>query len=150
MTAAALLSRLDRVRQTGPDRWVANCPSHESSSKSSLAIRELPDGRVLVRDFGGCAVEDVLGAVGLSFGDLFPAQVDTAREAGGDRRYRSRERLPFDAGAMLRALHADVLMVATIVSRILDNHQIDDADRDALWRCAGRLAEAVEVLDGRC
>jgi hypothetical protein len=125
-------------------------PSHESRSKSSLAIRELPDGRVLVRDFGGCDVEDVLGAVGLTFADLYPETIDTSREAGGDRRYRSRERLPFDAGALLRALHADVLMAATIVSRMLDNNAIDDAERDALWRCAGRLAEAVEALDGRC
>jgi hypothetical protein len=125
-------------------------PSHESRSKSSLAIRELPDGRVLVRDFGGCDVEDVLGAVGLTFADLYPETIDTSREAGGDRRYRSRERLPFDAGALLRALHADVLMAATIVSRALDNSVIDDAERDALWRCAGRLAEAVEALDGRC
>jgi hypothetical protein len=149
MTAATLLSRLDRVRKVGADRWLAACPSHESKSKSSLSIRELPDGRVLLRDFGGCSVEEVLGAVGLTFADLFPETVDTSREAGGDRRYRSRERLPFDAGTMLRALHADVVMVATIVSRTLDNTLIDDADRDALWRCAGRLADAVEALDGR-
>ena len=150
MTAAVLLSRLERVRQAGPGRWVACCPCHDSASKASLAIRETPDGRVLVHDFGGCAVADVLGAVGLGVADLFPEQIDTSRETGGDRRHRSRERLPFDAATMLRALHADVLMVATIVSRPLDNNQIDDADRDALWRCAGRLAEAVEALDARC
>jgi hypothetical protein len=149
MSAAVLLSRLDRVRQTGPGSWVASCPCHESASKSSLAIRETPDGRVLVHDFGGCAVADVLGAVGLTVAELFPERIDTSREAGGDRRYRSRERMPFDAGTMLRALHADVLMVATIVSRILDNNQIDDGERDALWRCAGRLADAVELLNGR-
>jgi hypothetical protein len=150
LTAAVLLARLDRVRQTGPGRWAACCPCHDSASKASLAIREMQDGRVLVHDFGGCTVADVLGAVGLTFADLFPERIETSREATGDRRYRSRERLPFDAGTMLRALHADVLMVASIVSRFLDNNLIDDADRDALWRCAGRLAEAVEVLDGRC
>lgn len=149
MTAAALLSRLDRVRKVGSDRWLAACPSHESRSRSSVSIRELPDGRVLVRDFGGCSVEEVLCAVGLTFADLFPETVDTSREAGGDRRYRSRERLPFDAATMLRALHAEVLTVTTIVSRMLDNNMIDDAERDALWRCASRIADAVEALDGR-
>jgi len=149
VTAATLLSRFDRVRKVGADRWLAACPSHDSQSKSSLSIRELPDGRVLVRDFGGCSVEEVLGAVSLTFADLFPETVDTSREAGCDRRYRSRERLPFDAATMLRALHADVLTAATIVSRMLDNNMIDEAERDALWRCAGRLADAVEALDGR-
>ncbi len=149
MSVSVLLSRLDRVRKTGAGRWVAACPSHDSKSKSSLAIRELPDGRVLISDFGGCAVEDVLGAVGLTFGDLFPERIDATHETSGDRRYRSRERLPFDAATMLRALHADILLAATIVSRMLDNNVIDDAERDALWRCAGRLADAVGAIDGR-
>lgn len=150
MTVATLLSRLERVRQTSPGRWVAACPAHESQSKSSLAIRELPDGRVLLHDFAGCDVESVLGAVGLTIGDLFPERIDTAGEARGDRRYRSREAHRFDAATLLRAVHADVLLAASIISRALDYQAIDEAELDSLWRCAGRLAEAVGVLDGRC
>lgn len=149
MTAAALLSRLERVRPTGRASWVACCPCHDSTSKSSLAIRELADGRVLIHDFGGCATEDVLGAVGLDFGDLFPERIDTDREAFGDRRYRSRQAQRFDAATVLRAVHADVLMAATIIARFLDGASPDEAERDALWTAAGRLADAVGVLDGR-
>ena len=149
MTAAALLSRLERVRKTGPDRWVACCPCHDSTSKSSLAIRELPDGRVLLHDFGGCGIEDVLGSVGLTITDLFPERIDTSAEARGDRRYRSRTHQRFDAATVLRAIHDDVLMAATIISRFLDGAAPDQAERDALWTAAGRLAAAVEVLDGR-
>jgi hypothetical protein len=149
MTAATLLSRLDRVRQTGPGRWVACCPSHDSTSKSSLAIRELPDGRVLLHDFGGCSTEDVLGAVGLEMGDLFPERIDTTPESKGDRRYRSRQHQRFDAASLIRVVHAEVLMAATIISRFLDGHDPDEVERAALWSAAGRIADAVGVLDGR-
>jgi hypothetical protein len=62
VTAEVLLSRLDGVRQTGPDRWIARCPAHDDG-RASLSLRELDDGRVLLHDFAGCAVEEVLAAV---------------------------------------------------------------------------------------
>jgi hypothetical protein len=69
--ADTLLSRLEGVRLTGPGRWLARCPAHEDRSPS-LSIRELDDGRVLLHDFGGCAVDDVVAALGLQLGSLFP------------------------------------------------------------------------------
>src|SRR5512134_3987358 len=72
MSVDAILAKLDRVRRVGDDRWVARCPSHESRSQQSLSIRELDDGRTLVHDFGGCSVDQVLGAVGMKVEDLFP------------------------------------------------------------------------------
>jgi|SRR5580700_1272320 hypothetical protein len=68
--AAKLLDRLERVRQTGPGRWIARCPAHEDRAPS-LSIRVLDDGRVLLHDFGGCEVGDVLAALGLTLADLF-------------------------------------------------------------------------------
>src|SRR5580765_7266512 len=64
MTAELLLSKLDGVRSRGPDAWLARCPAHDDR-RPSLSIRELPDGRLLVHDFAGCSVEDVLTALGL-------------------------------------------------------------------------------------
>jgi hypothetical protein len=72
--AARILDRLDRVKPTGPGRWVARCPAHEDRTPS-LSIRETDDGRVLVHDFGGCNTEDVLAALGLQLCDLFDAPV---------------------------------------------------------------------------
>ena len=59
-----LLSRLHKVKKTGPDRWLACCPAHEDKTPS-MAIRELGDGRILIHDFAGCSVEAILDAVGL-------------------------------------------------------------------------------------
>ncbi|WP_367025475.1 DNA primase [Methylococcus sp. ANG] len=67
----ALLHRLDGVRRTGSGRWIARCPAHEDRTPS-LSIKLADDGRILIHDFGGCAIGDVLAAVGLEVKDLFP------------------------------------------------------------------------------
>ncbi|MDE2150265.1 MAG: hypothetical protein KGJ55_10675 [Gammaproteobacteria bacterium] len=59
------------MRQTGADRWLARCPAHDHRH-SSLSVRELPDGRVLVHHIAGCGVYAVCDAVGLTVSDLFP------------------------------------------------------------------------------
>lgn len=66
MSVDALLSRLDGVKRTGPGRWIARCSAHDDRH-ASLSVRELDDGRVLVHDFAGCSVEEVLAAVGMTF-----------------------------------------------------------------------------------
>jgi hypothetical protein len=66
-----LLGRLEGLREVGPGRFVARCPSHPDHTPS-LSIRILDDDRVLLHDFGGCEIQDVVAAVGLSIADLFP------------------------------------------------------------------------------
>ena len=146
MSADALLSKLTRVRKTGAGRWVACCPSHGSGTNNALAIRELPDGRVLLHDFGGCEIEAVLAAVGLTLGNLFPEKL-TATEAGGDRRYRSGgHRVP--AGDVLIAVSRDVLSAAMVARGIGDAGHATDGEISLLFKVAGRLAAAAEVSHG--
>ena len=68
-----LLSRVNGVRQTGPGKWLARCPGHNDRSPS-LGIRETDDGRVLLKCWAGCGVDQITSAVGLSLSDLFPAR----------------------------------------------------------------------------
>jgi DNA primase len=55
--------------------WLAQCPAHADRSPS-LSIREGRDGHVLMHCFAGCETREVLGALGLSFSDLFPRKGD--------------------------------------------------------------------------
>ncbi len=71
MTSDTVLSRFERLRETGPGRYLAPCPAHQDRSPS-LSIRVLDDGRVLLHCFAGCLVEDVVAAIGLTISDLFP------------------------------------------------------------------------------
>jgi DNA primase len=102
MTAEILLSRLAKVRKTGADSWSACCPAHADKAPS-LAIRETPEGVVLLHCFAGCAVETVLDAVGLSFDELYPEKLD--------HHGRPLAR-PFHAADVLRLIGKESLIVA--------------------------------------
>ncbi|MBV2134067.1 virulence-associated protein E [Pseudomonas sp. MAP12] len=69
-----VLSRLDGVKPTGRGKWMARTPTRKDKTPS-LSIRELDDGRVLLKDFGGDDTPDVLAAIGLTFSDLYPDSV---------------------------------------------------------------------------
>lgn len=139
MTAATLLSRLDRVRPTGAGRWIARCPAHEDRSPS-LSIRELDDGRVLVHDFGGCAANDVLAAVGLTFAELMP-------EPRGH--HLPRERRPYDAHSILQAVAYEALLVSLAAGRMIHDDRLDAEMYDRLLVAVARLQAAAEVARGR-
>jgi hypothetical protein len=79
MTADALLSRLDRVRRSGPDSHMASCPGslHRHGDRHpSLHVTETPEGTVLLRCFAGCEPAEIVAAVGLELSDLFPPRAD--------------------------------------------------------------------------
>ncbi|MDP6041593.1 MAG: hypothetical protein QGG64_23805, partial [Candidatus Latescibacteria bacterium] len=69
MKAEEIISRLERLRQTGPGRWIARCPAHEDHNPS-LNIREVDD-RILIKCWAGCGAADVVSALGLQMSDLF-------------------------------------------------------------------------------
>jgi len=71
MSAHDVLQLLTKVKRTGDGQWIACCPAHEDRSPS-MTIKELSDGRVLIHDFAGCSVDEILGVLGLEFDVLFP------------------------------------------------------------------------------
>ena len=71
MSVASLLDRLQGVRNTGPNRWIARCPAHDDRSPS-LSVKEAEEGTVLVKCWAGCGAADVVAAAGLQLRDLFP------------------------------------------------------------------------------
>lgn len=135
MSAEILLSRLEKVRRTGPGRWLARCPAHGDRGPS-LSIRELEDQRILVHDFGGCTVEAVLAAVNLQFSDLFPERAETAAPG--------RERIPFPAADILRAVAFETLVVSCAAGKLAAGEDLSKADRERLAVAAERLQGAVE------
>lgn len=134
-----VLSRLDGVRQTAADRWVARCPAHDDSSPS-LAIRELPNGELLIHDFAGCSTERVLDAIGLEFADLFPR--DWRPPADGTRPIRR----PWRAIDVLHVVAREAEIASAIAEQVAFGDVRADVIRLAL--AAERLRAAVELADG--
>lgn len=73
----SFLSRFEDVKETRASKdgvrhqYEARCPAHDTSHRS-LAIAWTYDEMPLVHCHAGCSPDDVLGAVGLSLGDLCP------------------------------------------------------------------------------
>ncbi|MCK9606731.1 MAG: CHC2 zinc finger domain-containing protein [Methylomonas sp.] len=65
-----LLERLDKVKNTGLNKWLACCPAH-SDKHPSLGIKQIDD-KIIIHCFAGCHYADVLAAIGFEASDLFP------------------------------------------------------------------------------
>lgn len=133
MTAAALIDRLERVRQTAPGRWLARCPAHQDKSPS-LSIRELDDGRVLLHCFGGCEVGDVLVAVGLTMADLFPQRLPEHAYAPSGSGIPARD--------LLQIISQETSIVAVIAADLLAKKDISAIDWQRLALAGSRIGKA--------
>jgi hypothetical protein len=138
MSLENLLSRLSKVKRTGDSRYIACCPAHEDKSPS-MTIRELPDGRILMHCFGGCATESILGSVGLTFSDLFPEQLIQNGKS---------ERRPFNAHDVLACIKYESRLAAIASVDIAKGRILSEAEKERLLIAAGRLNEAYEVCNG--
>lgn len=91
MNVVDFLAAFPNAKQLG-DHYMARCPSHEDRT-ASLAIKER-DGKILVHCFAGCPPEQVLGAAGYSWQDVFNSN-------GYNPQFSIR-----DYSGTLRAIHA--------------------------------------------
>ena len=132
MSAAVLLDRLDRVKQTGPGTWQALCPAH-SDKTPSLRIRDTDDGLVLIKCFAGCSAHEVVAAVGLELSSLFPP-----REVNHGKRISR----PFPAADCLRAVGRESLIVAAAVAAVCDGRPLQQVDRERIMLAASRIQSA--------
>lgn len=132
-----LLSRLDSPKETSPQQWLAKCPAHEDKSPS-LAIRELPDGRVLLYCFAGCYSADVLASLGLEMRDLFPDERPYhARPVSPAMRWNYRD--------ILRVVGRELTLVQICASDMSRGLAVAEVDRKRLETAAQRIRRAVEA-----
>lgn len=156
MTAATLLDRLESVRETGRDKWIARCPAHDDRGPS-LSIKDVGE-KLVIHCFAGCAAVDVMNAVGLELHDLLDEKccAKCSREfhplhpehdlcsscfkgdpSGYHRQMPRRSKLP--ARDALEAIDHEAHVVAVIGADVLEHKDIDNET----W---GRLALAVSRI----
>lgn len=82
-----VLDHLGDIKRAGHG-WLAKCPAHEDH-KASLSIGLNSRGDVLLHCFAGCAVENIVTALGLTLADLyvqpFAASENSRNGMTGDR-----------------------------------------------------------------
>lgn len=128
----SVLSRLDKVRKRQPGQWSARCPAHDDKGPS-LSVRETPGGSTLLHCFGGCAVGDVVVAMGLTMADLFPP-----RERSGKEPRRIAHAL--STGQALELLDREATLVAVAAANLAHGKPLTVSDRARLMQAASRVA----------
>jgi len=139
MSVDALLSRLDGVRRTGVGRWLARCPGHEDKSPS-LSVREMDDGRILLHDFAGCSVEEILCAAGLTFDALFPER---------PIEHAPRERRRFLPSDVFEIVRREVGVVAILAADLHNNKVVSEVDYERVFVAVERLNDIAGAAYGR-
>jgi hypothetical protein len=136
-----LLSYLDRVKQTGPNRWLASCsgPLHENGDRNpSLSIRETDDGGVLLHCFFGCDYAQILAAIDLKPADLYPQQAD----ARGSR--PKPQRIPWRD--VFDAIRCDLRVCSIAFCDLAAGKEFSPDDVKTIARLANHLADQIQEV----
>lgn len=125
------LGYFEKSYRSGKDEYQCLCPAHNDKT-ASLSIKNLPDERILIHCFAGCAANDILEAVGLTFDDIVPKRL-------GDFKPVSK---PFNPYAVLKAISNETLLVALAGLEVANGKTLPQEDKDRLMIAVNRLREA--------
>jgi hypothetical protein len=131
-----VLERLEGVRRSGRG-WRADSPCG-NKSRGSLSITESDAGGVLLCDFSGYTVAEVVEALGLRMTDLFPPSEKA--QSAADRKANRDALALTGARAAADALLREALVLGALAGAIRSGSPIGESD-------AARAAEAVEAID---
>lgn len=136
------LSRLKKVHGRN-GRWTACCPAHNDKSPS-LAVRELDDGRILVKCFSGCSAAEIVASVKMDLTDLFPPDDSSLA-------YRTKpakpERRPFYPSDLLKITRFEALIVAMVARDITNGKNVSESDLERLNTAFERICAVVGEID---
>ena len=135
MSVDTLLQRLTKVKG-GKGRWTACCPAHEDRSPS-LAVTETDDGRILLKCFGGCSVQAIVGAIGMEMTDLFPDSND---------HHKPKVKNAFYATDLLKLIEFESTIVIIAANDLASGKQLSDNDRSRLKQAHERILETVRQI----
>lgn len=143
MTAIdVLLTRLEGVRKSGRG-WIARCPAHGDKSPS-LSVTDIGDGKVLVHCFAGCDVHSIVGALGLTVADLFPARLQPSTSE--DRRRIRLAKRQTDWAAALNVLGRECTITLLAAKTLALGGHLGEGELSRLNVAAHRIGRAREVL----
>jgi len=135
------LSRLNKVRATGKNSWIACCSGHDDKTPS-MTITEGSDGRVLAHCFSqGCSIEDIANGAGLSVSDLMPENV-------GYHRLKPVSRA-FNAMDVLCAIRSDLTLTLIMAKDIQAGKVISKEDSLNFAKAISRVDIAICLAGGK-
>lgn len=138
-----LLRLLHNVHVYGTG-WRADCPNGHSKSRSSLAIDEADDGRILMKCFACHDTQGILAAVGLELADLFPERIKDPSPAACKAAHEAFKRNGW--GAALGLLGREATIVQIAAHDLADNRALNATDHARVLLACDRIELARDVL----
>ena len=129
-----ILTRLTKVKGRN-GAYTACCPAHGDKSPS-LAIRELDDGRILMKCFANCSVQEIMGAIGMDIGDLFP---NVNKDLPPVKR-------KYYATDLLRVIEFEAWVVSVAAYTMSQGLPLSEEDRTRMKVAQTRIMEAVKYV----
>ena len=129
-----ILTRLEKVKGRN-GAYTACCPAHGDKSPS-LAIRELDDGRILMKCFANCSIQEIMGAIGMDIGDLFP---NVNKDLPPVKR-------KYYATDLLRVIEFEAWVVSVAAYTMSQGLSLQEEDRTRMKVAQTRIMEAVKYV----
>ena len=134
------LSRLQKVKKTGKNSWLACCPSH-GDKNPSMSISEGNDGRILVHCFSHeCSIEDITAAVGMEVKDLMPENL-------GYHRVKPMA-VPINPRDALFAIRDDMTVMLVMAKMVQRGETLTAIDTMLLAKLIGRMDYTIGLTGG--
>ena len=125
-----VLSRLDKVKSYGNNKWLAICPAH-NDKRPSLNIKLTDDGKILIKCWAGCEITAIVTALGLELQDLFPDKIS----------YTKRSKPPkFNRIELFDRLAFEALILYVAIQQLQQCKPLNDVD-------ALRVEQAMSFID---
>jgi hypothetical protein len=106
-------------------------------------VREGEDGRVLVHCFGGCSVDQIVGAVGMDMNDLFPPKREWSQQTTPVKAMKPR----FYASDLMRIVSFEALVVMIAASDLSKGKKLSDRDMERMKLSCERIQEVARYCD---
>lgn len=137
MSIENLLSRLDKVRRRGNNKWMASCPCHTDKTPS-LSIKD-DNGTILLHCFSQeCSAHEICSTIGMEVIDLFPPSDNyDAQQSGGKKLFH-------DSAQVLECLAFETLVVLVTAEDMANKRTITEENHERLMQSIQRINAALE------
>tara|TARA_R110000787_G_scaffold93444_6_gene195717 strand:- start:1064 stop:1477 length:414 start_codon:yes stop_codon:yes gene_type:complete len=130
-----ILARFSKVYKSGDDEYQCLCPSHDDRN-ASLGLKFKED-KMILNCFAGCSMQDILDAIGLSWGDVMPDSKPNEYK---------HEKMRFNPYAVIKASKQDILFIAVCSAHVAAGNALEKNDREKLFQITERLRELYDNI----
>lgn len=141
LTARQLAERFPgKPMEINPTRFRTRSPLRNDRTPS-VYISETEDGTLLVKDFGGDSVADMLGAVGVDIASLFPPRPD--------QHYIKPKRARMAINDLIRFIGNDLRLLLVAARMTINKEPLVDHDMKLLGGAIERITDGLNFAGYR-